>query len=756
MRTQTQRKRQSNRPRPAHRNEPPVQTANSALLDMMGMDQGTRSTEDLERRLLARQPAAPVENPGAEQEADRLSAAVTGTSPEAVKEDLGQRLGADFSSVRIHTDAAAQDRAAAMEARAFASGRDIYFGPGGFDPAIAAHELVHTVQQGAVESSVPTVSTPAGGAQLWPWSKKKPGEQKAGGEETGEKKPGFFQRMSNKIQAGTKSLFDWAERRSGHKVDPAEVAPMDLDLGDFFEEDLTKPAAPEPKKKWWQRAGGWVKDKAGAALSWGKDKAANFLTSAKRKNELAVDQFNTFHEDYQNMSLKERIMWSLQNPIARLTASRRKAGTAKRRAREEELEQKAAEYAENLRGRDKEAALLRRGAGGGAGAAGAAQAAPAQAAPEAAEAEEDDTEDLWDMVEEGQELASEYSGDLDDHYEFLESGGEKGEEMSALGRWAGVLENGLATMSNAKEARDQWKRASERSAMGDKAGSISSRLRSVGSGAYTVGSASTTAQYLGLNSLQGLSPLSAGANAAGDFTYSAADLVDAVDAGKRMTRMKESREALEAKMATGSLSQDDKLMLQMSQQGGDVAKADTIRHSASAGSHLLSGVANTLSATGAGEPAAKVLEILSTGTKKLGDSVAEDQMRKVRTRVADEEFHLEKRIERLQKKHPNISHNKAKKIVLKGMGVRSGKRSEAFAHGTIDRVDRGLAAAKAGNREMGTFFDRLSVPEVNGVRNRNLAGERLGLKGEGDLEERREELAQSRDFQNPFLKKRKQ
>ena len=222
--------------------------ANSALLDMMGMDHGTRSTEDLERRLLARQPAAPVENPGAEQEADRLSAAVTGTSPEAVKQDLGQRLGADFSSVRIHTDAAAQDRAAAMEARAFASGRDIYFGPGGFDPTIAAHELVHTVQQGAVESSVPTVSTPAGGAQLWPWSKKKPGEQKAGGEETGEKKPGFFQRMSNKIQAGTKSLFDWAERRSGHKVDPAEVAPMDLDLGDFFEEDLTKPAARAEKE----------------------------------------------------------------------------------------------------------------------------------------------------------------------------------------------------------------------------------------------------------------------------------------------------------------------------------------------------------------------------------------------------------------------------------------------------------------------------------------------------------------------------
>lgn len=750
MQTYTERKRQTKGSGQAQENQLPVGagTTNSALLDMLGEDQGERSTAGLEHSLLARQPGARPQDPRAEQEADRLSAAVTGTSPEAVKADLGQQLGADFSDVRIHTDAAAQNKAASLEARAFASGKDIYFGPGGFDPTIAAHELVHTVQQGAVESSVPTVSAPAGGAQLWPWSKKKPGEQK-----TGEEKPGLFQRISNKVKGGVKSLFDWAERRSGHQVDPAEVAPLDLNLGDFFEEDLTQPAAPEPKKKWWQRAGSWMKDKAGAALSWGKDKVANFLTSAKRKNELAVDQFNTFQEDYKNMSLKERVMWSIQNPIARLTASRRKKGTAKRRAHQDDLEQRAAAYTEGLRGRDKEAALLRRGAAGGAGAAAAAPGT--QTAPETSEEEDETGEDFWDMVEEGQEMASKFSGDLDDHYEFLESGGEAGEEMSSLGQWAGVLENGLATMSNAKEARDQWQRAGERAAMGDKAGSISSRLRSVGSGAYTIGSASTTAQYLGLNSMQGLSPLSAGANAAGDFTYTAADLVDAVDAGKRMTRMKESSAALEAKRATGGLSQDDMLMLQMAQQSGDVAKADTIQHSTSAGSHLLSGVANTLSATGAGEPAAKVLQVLSKGTRMVGNNAAEDTMRKMRTRVANEEFHLEKRIERVQKRYPELSYNEAKRVVLMGIGFHSGKRSEAFAQGTIDRVDKGLAAERAGNQEMGAFFDRMSVLAVNGERNRDLAGERLGLRGEGDLESRRDELAQSRDFQNPFLKNRK-
>lgn len=107
--------------------------------------------------------------PQAEQEADRLSAGMEDArTPEEVKSRLGEKLGADFSNVRFHTGAGAVETADHMGARAYATGRDIYFGEGGFDPGVAAHELVHTVQQGLVESAAPTVSAPTGQVQMMP------------------------------------------------------------------------------------------------------------------------------------------------------------------------------------------------------------------------------------------------------------------------------------------------------------------------------------------------------------------------------------------------------------------------------------------------------------------------------------------------------------------------------------------------------------------------------------------------------------
>lgn len=127
---------------------------NSTLMSLYGDGEqeqsGALSAGALKEQILSRQPGAQPRRqpqiPQAESEADRLSASVTGTSPEAFKADLGRRMGADFSGVHFHTDADAQSKAAAMDARAFTCGSDIYFGPGGFDPTIAAHELVHIVQ----------------------------------------------------------------------------------------------------------------------------------------------------------------------------------------------------------------------------------------------------------------------------------------------------------------------------------------------------------------------------------------------------------------------------------------------------------------------------------------------------------------------------------------------------------------------------------------------------------------------------------
>ena len=135
--------------------------------DAQAFGMGSRLEELMQERM--RQHFLDHQIPEAEREADRLASAAQGArTPEEVKTRMGERLGADFSGVRFHTDSGAFHTAEDMGARAYATGRDIYFGQGGFDPAVAAHELVHTVQQGQVESSAPTVSAPAGQVQMLP------------------------------------------------------------------------------------------------------------------------------------------------------------------------------------------------------------------------------------------------------------------------------------------------------------------------------------------------------------------------------------------------------------------------------------------------------------------------------------------------------------------------------------------------------------------------------------------------------------
>ncbi len=62
-------------------------------------------------------------------------------------------FGADFSAVRIHTDARADGLSESLSARAFATGRDVFFRSGEYNPGsssgreLLAHELTHVVQQ---------------------------------------------------------------------------------------------------------------------------------------------------------------------------------------------------------------------------------------------------------------------------------------------------------------------------------------------------------------------------------------------------------------------------------------------------------------------------------------------------------------------------------------------------------------------------------------------------------------------------------
>ena len=78
---------------------------------------------------------------------------------------MQRRFGADFSDVRLHTDASAARMSQEFDAQAFTIGRDVYFGTGQYAPysdrgrRLLAHELAHTIQQG--HSRVRRFSRPA-------------------------------------------------------------------------------------------------------------------------------------------------------------------------------------------------------------------------------------------------------------------------------------------------------------------------------------------------------------------------------------------------------------------------------------------------------------------------------------------------------------------------------------------------------------------------------------------------------------------
>jgi len=71
----------------------------------------------------------------------------------ALRKDMERRFGHDFSRVRVHAGATAEQAAREVKAHAFTVGRDIVFGANRFSPAtgegqrLLAHELTHVVQQ---------------------------------------------------------------------------------------------------------------------------------------------------------------------------------------------------------------------------------------------------------------------------------------------------------------------------------------------------------------------------------------------------------------------------------------------------------------------------------------------------------------------------------------------------------------------------------------------------------------------------------
>ena len=92
-------------------------------------------TEDLERRIDAKRGSGE-------------------SLPDGIRREFEPRIGRDFGAVRIHTGVEANRLTRALEARAFTTGRDIFFRQGEYQPGsdqgrrLLGHEIAHVVQQG--------------------------------------------------------------------------------------------------------------------------------------------------------------------------------------------------------------------------------------------------------------------------------------------------------------------------------------------------------------------------------------------------------------------------------------------------------------------------------------------------------------------------------------------------------------------------------------------------------------------------------
>jgi hypothetical protein len=133
----------------------PAQAAEAARVPTI-VQRAAAAVQRAVRRMVQRSAAGAQPDAGPNVAAEIESATAAGNPlPLSVRRFMEPRFRADFSNVRVHTD----DRSATLNrqlgARAFAVGNQLFFGRGQFRPdtgegrELIAHELTHTLQQGA-------------------------------------------------------------------------------------------------------------------------------------------------------------------------------------------------------------------------------------------------------------------------------------------------------------------------------------------------------------------------------------------------------------------------------------------------------------------------------------------------------------------------------------------------------------------------------------------------------------------------------
>lgn len=133
------------------------QAVNISALDtaaIQRMPEGTASTYEEDEELLQASADGPVGDISNNIERD-ITASRGGGEPlqASTRGLLEPRFGTRFTDTRIHDSPSAHRLASGLGARAFTTGKDVFFGPGEYQPhttagrQLLAHELTHVVQQ---------------------------------------------------------------------------------------------------------------------------------------------------------------------------------------------------------------------------------------------------------------------------------------------------------------------------------------------------------------------------------------------------------------------------------------------------------------------------------------------------------------------------------------------------------------------------------------------------------------------------------
>lgn len=94
--------------------------------------------------------------------------------PGDTRQFMESRFNADFSGVRIHTGSYAESMSSQIHAQAFTHGNDVYFNAGKYSPStsqgstLLAHELTHTIQQGASQHNASSAANSTTGTSAEP------------------------------------------------------------------------------------------------------------------------------------------------------------------------------------------------------------------------------------------------------------------------------------------------------------------------------------------------------------------------------------------------------------------------------------------------------------------------------------------------------------------------------------------------------------------------------------------------------------